>query len=131
MLSQTVETYSGAGQATFALHAMAISTGFRPESRDGHGTKARMRWHTADPAGHTQICISPSEPDCTDTVKNQGGQRTGPTGCTILAHPDLVLRAYTPCISPSLANSPEEGTSLSGAGHNLAPESRPLDLIPR
>lgn len=40
MLSLTAKTYSGAGQATSALHAMAISTGFRPESRDGHGTTA-------------------------------------------------------------------------------------------
>ncbi len=37
----------------------------------------------------TQVCASPSEPTCTDTVQAQGGQGAGPVGRAALAHPDL------------------------------------------
>ncbi len=32
--------------------------------------------------GPTQVCISPSEPTCTDTVQSQGGQGAGTASCT-------------------------------------------------
>ncbi|KAL0161441.1 hypothetical protein M9458_045166, partial [Cirrhinus mrigala] len=51
----------------------------------------------------------------------------GPVGCALLAHPDLVCRPHAPRDSPSLEDSPEEGPSFSGNGHNLAPVSRPLE----
>ncbi|XDV46582.1 hypothetical protein PO909_014455 [Leuciscus waleckii] len=45
----------------------------------------------------------------------------------------MVLRTHTPLFSPSLAHPPEGGPSLSGAGHHLAPTSRPVEtpgLVP-
>ncbi|KAL0203247.1 hypothetical protein M9458_001265, partial [Cirrhinus mrigala] len=51
-------------------------------------------------------------------------------------HQVLMVAPYWPnqtCVSSSLANSPEEGPSFSGAGHNLAPAPRPLEpprLVP-
>ncbi|KAI2655614.1 hypothetical protein H4Q32_018039 [Labeo rohita] len=45
----------------------------------------------------------------------------------LLAHPDLVCRPHAPRDSPSLEDSPEEGPSFSGDGHNLAPASRSLE----
>ncbi|KAL0165463.1 hypothetical protein M9458_037307, partial [Cirrhinus mrigala] len=60
-------------------------------------------------------------------VQDQGGRGAGLVGCAVLAHPDLVCRPQAPCDSPSLEDSPEEGPSFSGDGHNLAPASRPLE----
>ncbi len=84
-------------------------------------------------AGPSQVCISPSEPSCTDTVQGQGGRGADPTRGTILAHPDLVPRADAPRDSPSLADSSEEGSTASEMGHPVAPASRPLEtscLVP-
>ncbi|KAI2645347.1 TPR and ankyrin repeat-containing protein 1 [Labeo rohita] len=74
--------------------------------------------------GTHQVRLSPSEPPCTDSVQDQGGRGTGPVGCALLAHPDLVCRPHAPRDSPSLEE--KEGPS-SGDGHNLAPASRPLE----
>ncbi|KAI2647783.1 Gag-Pol polyprotein [Labeo rohita] len=70
-----------------------------------------------------QVHVSPSEPPCTDPVQDQGGQGAGSAGYAVLAHPDLVCRPHAPRGSPSLEDSPEEGPSFSGDGHNLAPAS--------
>ncbi len=47
-------------------------------------------------AGPSQVCISPSEPSRTDTVQGQGGRGPDPARDAILAHPNLVPRAYAP-----------------------------------
>ncbi|KAI2645877.1 Tyrosine recombinase slr0733 [Labeo rohita] len=78
-------------------------------------------------ASGAQVCLSPSEPPCTDPVQDQGGRGAGSAGCAILAHPDLVRRPHAPRDSPSLEDSPEEGPSFSGDGHNLAPASRSME----
>ena len=83
--------------------------------------------------GPSQICVSPSEPTCTDPVQSQGGRGAGSASCALLAQPDLVPRTLTPRDSPSLAHSSEEGPSFSETGHSLAPASRPLEtpcLVP-
>ncbi|KAL0152541.1 hypothetical protein M9458_052264, partial [Cirrhinus mrigala] len=78
-------------------------------------------------ASGAQVRLSPSEPPCTDPVQDQGGRGAGSAGCAVLAHPDLVCRPHAPRGSPSLEDSPEEGPSFSGDGHNLAPASRPVE----
>ncbi len=83
--------------------------------------------------GHSQICVSPSEPTCTDLVQSQGGRGAGPASCALLTEPDLVPGTHAPRDSSSLANSSEEGSSFSEMGHPLAPASRPLEtpcLVP-
>ncbi|XDV35089.1 hypothetical protein PO909_005122 [Leuciscus waleckii] len=83
--------------------------------------------------GPPQICISPSEPTCTDPVQSQGGRGAGPSGGSLLAHPDLVPRTHAPRDSPSLAHSSEEGSSDSETGHPMAPASGLLEtpcLVP-
>ncbi|KAI2664149.1 ORF V: Enzymatic polyprotein [Labeo rohita] len=74
-----------------------------------------------------QVRLSPSEPPCTDSVQDQGGQGAGSASCAILAHPDLVSRPHFPRGSPSLEDPLEERPSFSGDGHNLAPASRPME----
>ncbi|KAI2647963.1 enzymatic polyprotein [Labeo rohita] len=76
--------------------------------------------------GTHQVRLS-SEPPCTNTVQGQGVRGAGLVGCALLAHPDLVCQPHAPRDSPSLEDSPEEGSSFSGDGHNLAPASRPLE----
>ncbi len=71
-------------------------------------------------SGPTQICVSPSEPSCTDPVQGQGGRGAGPLGGAVLAQSDLVPRTDAPCDSLSLANSSEEGSPFSERGHPLA-----------
>ncbi len=78
-------------------------------------------------SGLTQVCVSPSEPTCTDTVQAQGGRGAGPAGCAPLAHPDLVSRTHFPRDSTSLAHSSEEGPPFSGARHHMAPASRSME----
>ncbi len=78
-------------------------------------------------SGFTQVCVSPSEPACTDTVQGQEGQGAGPAGHAVQAHPDLVSRTHSPHDSPSLAHSSEEGPPFSGAWHHLAPASRSVE----
>lgn len=56
--------------------------------------------------GPTQMCVSPSEPGCTDIVHSQGGQRTGLASCAKLAHLDLLLRTHASCDSPFLDEFP-------------------------
>ncbi|KAI2655731.1 hypothetical protein H4Q32_024335 [Labeo rohita] len=80
--------------------------------------------------GPSQVCVSPSEPHCTDPVQGQGGQRTGSSDSPILAQQNLVLGPCAPLISPSLAHSSEEGPPFSGEGHNLAPAPRSLEPPP-
>ncbi len=75
-------------------------------------------------SGPTQICISPSEPSCTDPVQGQGGRGASPFGGALLAQSDLVPRTDAPRDSPSLANSSEEGSPFSEKGHPLAPASK-------
>ncbi len=70
-------------------------------------------------SGSMQVCISPSEPARTDTVQGQGGRGSGPAGCAILAHPDLVSQTHSPRDSPSLVHSSAEGTPFSGARHHM------------
>ncbi len=79
------------------------------------------------PRAYTQVCVSPSEPTCTDTVQAQGGRGAGPAGCAPLAHPDLVSRTHFPRDSTSLAHSSEEGPPFSGARHHMAPASRSME----
>lgn len=50
-------------------------------------------------------------------------------GCGLLAHLDLVLGAHAPLRSPSLVNSPEEGPSFSGEGHNMVPTGAHHDTV--
>ncbi len=78
-------------------------------------------------SGLTQVCVSPSEPTCTDTVQAQGGRGAGAAGCAPLAHPDLVSRTHFPRDSTSLAHSSEEGPPFSGARHHMAPASRSME----
>ncbi len=83
--------------------------------------------------GHSQVCVSPSEPTCTDLVQSQGGRGAGFASCALLAQPDLVPGTHAPRDSPSLASSSEKGPSFSETGHPLAPASRPLEtpcLVP-
>ncbi|KAI2643795.1 hypothetical protein H4Q32_029973 [Labeo rohita] len=80
--------------------------------------------------GPAQVCVSPSEPHCTDSVQSQGGQGTDSLGGPVLAQQNLVLGPGDPGISPSLAHSSEEGPPLSGEGHNLAPAPRSLEPPP-
>ncbi|KAL0199608.1 hypothetical protein M9458_002795, partial [Cirrhinus mrigala] len=66
-------------------------------------------------------------------TQSQGGTSSSPHGCPLLAQPDLVHGPHAASISSSLANSPEEGPSFSGAGHNLAAAPRSLEpphLVP-
>ncbi len=77
-------------------------------------------------SGLTQVCVSPSEPTCTDTVQSQGGRGAGPAGCAPLAHPDSVSRTHFPRDSTSLAHSSEEGPPLSLARHHMAPAFRSM-----
>ncbi len=78
-------------------------------------------------SGFTQVCISPSEPDRTDTVQGQGGRGAGPAGCAVLAHLDLVSRTHSPRDSPSLAHSSEEVPPFSGVRHHMAPAFRSVE----
>ncbi|KAI2650876.1 F-box/WD repeat-containing protein 10 [Labeo rohita] len=117
------------------------TAGFIPESRDGHApryTLAVVVWPDRGPPryrytgtqsaeGFTQICFSPSEPHCTDSVQSQGGQGTDSFGSPIYAQQNLVLGACVPIINSSLAHSSEEESPFSGEGHNLAPALRPLE----
>ncbi len=83
--------------------------------------------------GPSQVCVSPSEPTCTDLVQSQGGRGAGLASCALLAQPDLVPGTHAPRDSPSLASSSEKGPSFSETGHPLAPTSRPLEtpcLVP-
>ncbi len=83
--------------------------------------------------GPSQVCVSPSEPTCTDLVQSQGGRGAGLASCALLAQPDLVPGTHAPRDSPSLASSSENGPSFSETGHPLAPASRPLEtpcLVP-
>ncbi len=83
--------------------------------------------------GPSQVCVSPSEPTCTDLVQSQGGRGAGLASCALLAQPDLIPGTHAPRNSPSLASSSEEGPSFSETGHPLAPTSRPLEtpcLVP-
>ncbi|KAL0148641.1 hypothetical protein M9458_056081, partial [Cirrhinus mrigala] len=77
--------------------------------------------------GTNQVCLSPSEPPCTDPVQDPGGRGAGLAGCALLAHPDLVRGTHAPRDSPSLEDSPEEGPSFSGDGHHLAPVPRSME----
>ncbi len=61
--------------------------------------------------GPSQVCVSPSEPTCTDLVQNQGGRGAGLASCALLAQPDLVPGTHAPRDSPSLASSSEKGPS--------------------
>ncbi|KAI2656630.1 Translation initiation factor 2 subunit gamma [Labeo rohita] len=77
--------------------------------------------------------VCPCEPHCTDSVQSQGETRKSSDGCPLLTLPDLVHRSHAARVSPSLVDSPEEGSSPSGAGHNLAPAPRsqePSHLVP-
>ncbi len=56
--------------------------------------------------GPSQVCVSPSEPTCTDLVQSQGGRGTGLASCALLAQPDLVPGTHAPRDSPSLASFP-------------------------
>ncbi|KAL0199156.1 hypothetical protein M9458_007696, partial [Cirrhinus mrigala] len=76
------------------------------------------------------ICVSPSEPHCTNSVQGQGGQGTDSLGSPLLAQQNLVPRPGAPGISSSLAHSSEEGPPLSGEGHNLASGPRSLEPPP-
>ncbi|KAL0147254.1 hypothetical protein M9458_057440 [Cirrhinus mrigala] len=80
--------------------------------------------------GPAQVCVSPSEPHCTDSVQSQGGQGTDSLGSPLLAQQNLVLGPGAPGISSSLAHSSEEGPPFSGEGHNLAPVPRSLKPPP-
>ncbi len=83
--------------------------------------------------GPSQVCVSPSEPTCTDLVQSQGGRGAALASCALLAQPDLVPGTHAPRDSPSLASSSEKGPSFSETGHPLAPASRPLEtpcLVP-
>ncbi|KAI2646434.1 Gag-Pro-Pol polyprotein [Labeo rohita] len=80
--------------------------------------------------GPAQVCVSPSEPHCTESVQSQGGQGTDSLGGPVLAQQNLVLGPGAPGISPSLAHSSEEGPPLSEEGHNLAPALRSLEPPP-
>ncbi len=75
-------------------------------------------------SGPTQRCVSPSEPSRTDPVQGQGGRGASPLSGALLAQSDLFPRTYTPCDSPFLASSSEEGSPFSERGHPLAPASR-------
>ncbi len=91
------------------------------------GPPRHRRTGTQLASGLTQVCVSPSEPTCTDTVQAQGGRGAGPAGCTPLAHTDLVSRTNFPRDSTSLAHSSEEGPPFSGARHHMAPASRSME----
>lgn len=72
-------------------------------------------------------CVSPSEVYCADSVQRQG--RHGTALVLLLAQQDLVLAACAVGISSSLADSPKEGPSLPGKGHNLAPAPSSLERL--
>ncbi len=91
------------------------------------GPPRHRRTGTQLASGLTQVCVSPSEPTCTDTVQAQGGRGAGPAGCAPLAHPDLVSRTHFPRDSTSLVHSSEEGPPFSGARHHMAPASRSME----
>ncbi len=91
------------------------------------GPPRHRRTGTQLALGRTQVCVSPSEPTCTDTVQAQGGRGAGPAGCAPLAHPDLVSQTHFPRDSTSLAHSSEEGPPFSGARHHMAPASRSME----
>ncbi len=91
------------------------------------GPPRHRRTGTQLASGLMQICVSPSEPTCTDTLQAQGGRGAGLAGCAPLAHPDLVSRTHFPRDNTSLAHSSEEGHPLSGARHHMAPASRSME----
>lgn len=62
-------------------------------------------------------------------MQSQGGQGKTPVCGPLLAQQDLVLKAWAPGISHSQANSSEEGLTLPGEGHNLAPMPRYLEPL--
>ncbi len=51
--------------------------------------------------GPSQVCVSPSEPTCTDLVQSQGGRGAGLASCALLAQPDLIPGTHAPRDSPS------------------------------
>ncbi len=91
------------------------------------GPPQHRRTGTQLASGLTQVCVSPSEPNRTDTVQAQGGRGAGPAGCAPLAHPDLVSRTHFPRDSTSLAHSSEKGPPLAGARHHMPPASRSME----
>ncbi len=70
--------------------------------------------------------VPPSEPTSTDTVQDQGGRGADLVIGSILP-PCLVPGTHAPRDSPSLADSPEEGSAFSETGHPLAPASGPVE----
>ncbi|KAL0146880.1 hypothetical protein M9458_057819 [Cirrhinus mrigala] len=104
-------------------------TGIHPLPVVVHSTRYRCTG-TQLAEGPAQVCVSPSEPHCTDTVQSQGGQGTDSLGSPLLAQQNLVLGPGAPGISSSLAHSSEEGPPFSGEGHNLAPAPRSLEPPP-
>ncbi len=119
----------------FALRAMKVTARSLGKAMSTMVVQERHLWlnprhrrtGTQLASGLTQVCVSPSEPTCTDTVQAQGGRGAGPAGCAPLAHPDLVSRTHFPRDSTSLAHSSEEGPPFSGARHHMAPASRSME----
>ncbi len=79
------------------------------------------------PSGLVQVCVSPCEPTCTDTVQAQGGWGAGPAGCCHIAPPWPGFPNSFPSQQHLLAHSSEEGPPLSGARHHMAPTSRSVE----
>ncbi|KAL0175185.1 hypothetical protein M9458_031153, partial [Cirrhinus mrigala] len=98
--------------------------------RSNRGPPRYRRTGTQLAEGPAQVCVSPSEPHRTNLVQSQGGQGTDSLGGPLLAQQNLVLGPGAPGISPSLAQSSEEGPPFSGEGHNLAPAPRSLEPPP-
>ncbi|XP_051535281.1 uncharacterized protein LOC127429940 [Myxocyprinus asiaticus] len=114
-------------QAQVHLFASQESSPLPALVRPDRGPPRHRRAGTQLAPWHAQICVSPSEPACTDPVQGQGGSGAGRPGSTLLARPDVVLGPHASRDSSPLANSPEEGPSFSGTGHHLAPTPRPLE----
>ncbi len=74
-----------------------------------------------------QVCASPSEPSCTDTVQGQRGRGTGPAGYAVLTYPDLVFRTHAPRDSPFWCIPLRKDLLSQGPG-TLAPASRSRDV---
>ncbi len=130
--------YQACGEAASALHAMALLQVHQAKAlRDLHWVvmvHKLFRNFVLRRTSPLQICVSPSEPTCTDLVQSQGGRGAGPSSCAILAQSDLVPRTHAACDTPSLANPAEEEPSFSEMGHPLAPVFSPLEtpcLVPK
>ncbi|KAL0203696.1 hypothetical protein M9458_001714, partial [Cirrhinus mrigala] len=85
-------------------------------------------------AQRSPLRFSPDSPDPSGHREDQGDRMLTPSSGPPLEEPDLVSRADTALSSRAMAHSTEEGSPLSGQGHDMAYRTRvvePSCLVPQ